>query len=378
MRLGLFTVPTLGMLAVALQIVGCGNSNSNNGGGNWAVRHRARVAPARPAAAEAQPIAPVAQQVSRPAPAGRWGPADTWAPAARWTLAVRRGAVPAGAPGSTVASCPGRTGGSMPSSCTGKAWPTGGDPTVAGPFAIATDKNVGPLAGYDAGSDLRQTRSSGSTSTDQRIWRPRQVLPSHHRLGATVTPTTPNRTRPCCLVVGNVNKWCGTYKVLINQLASHGFVVVASLSTIVSQPDPATGALPQLVGLNWILQQSGGSDQPLLPSPRHGPHRRRRSLGGCDWRPATIGSDPRISSAIATMAGATSMPKLHEPALFLCGGQDTVVPCSNIQTGVRLPSPRRRSCWRRIPPPVARKLDRFNQGPVPGRGHGLDARSPDG
>jgi dienelactone hydrolase len=31
------------------------------------------------------------------------------------------------------------------------------------------------------------------------------------------------------------------------------------------------------------------------------------------------------------MAGAASTPNLSGPVLFLCGGQDTVVPCSNIQ-----------------------------------------------
>ena len=40
--------------------------------------------------------------------------------------------------------------------------------------------------------------------------------------------------------------------MLMQQMASHGFVVIASLSTITSQGNP----VPTLVGLDWLLQQA--------------------------------------------------------------------------------------------------------------------------
>ena len=42
---------------------------------------------------------------------------------------------------------PSTDGGPVSSNCTGAPWPTGGDPTKAGPFQVTSDKNVGPLAG---------------------------------------------------------------------------------------------------------------------------------------------------------------------------------------------------------------------------------------
>ena len=214
-------------------------------------------------------------------------------------------------------------GGSVTSGCQGNPWPTGGDPTVAGPFQVTSDKNVGPLAG------ALPDPVYGNMQQRFNVYRPSDLSQGGYChpiiLWGNGHTDNPEPNPPSCLS----SNYCGDYKLLMNQLASQGFVVVASLSTIVSQPDPATGMLPQLVGLNWILQQAG---DPTSPYYHHLDTTNIGATGHSEGALATseVGSDPRIV-AIATMAGATSMPNLHEPALFLCGGQDTVVPCSNIQ-----------------------------------------------
>jgi hypothetical protein len=207
--------------------------------------------------------------------------------------------------------------------CHGNPWPTGGDPTVAGPFQVTSDKNVGPLAGAIPDPVY------GGTQQRFNVYRPTDLSQGGYChpiiIWGNGHTDNPEPNPPSCLS----SNYCGSYKVLINELASQGFVVVASLSTIVSQPDPATGLQPQLVGLNWILQQA---EDPSSPYYHHLDTTNIGAAGHSEGGLATstVGSDARFT-AIATMAGATSMPKLHEPALFLCGGQDTVVPCSNIQ-----------------------------------------------
>jgi hypothetical protein len=47
----------------------------------------------------------------------------------------------------------------------------------------------------------------------------------------------------------------------MNHLASHGFVVIASLSTTTSKGDP----LPTIVGLDWLLKQAEDSTRAVLP-----------------------------------------------------------------------------------------------------------------
>jgi len=212
----------------------------------------------------------------------------------------------------------------MPSSCTGNPWPTGGNPMVAGPFQVTVEKNVGPLAGAIPDPVY------GNTQQRFNVYRPADLTQGGYChpiiLWGNGHTDNPEPNPPACLAAN----FCGDYRVIINQLASQGFVVVASLSTIVSQPDPATGLLPQLVGMNWIMQQN---DDPTSPYYHHLDTAHIGAAGHSEggFATSTIGSDPHIQ-AIATMAGATAMPRLHEPALFLCGGQDTVVPCSNIQT----------------------------------------------
>ena len=213
-------------------------------------------------------------------------------------------------------------GGPVSTSCTGTPWPTG-DPTKAGPFQVTSDKNVGPLAGAVPDPVY------GNTQQRFNVYRPADLAQGGYChpiiLWGNGHTDNPEPNPPNCLSAN----FCGDYKVIITQLASQGFVVIASLSTIVSQPDPTTGLLPQVVGLNWILQQS---EDPTSPYYHHLDTAHIGATGHSEGGFATsvVGSDPRII-AIATMAGATAVPKLHGPALFLCGGQDTVVPCSTIQ-----------------------------------------------
>jgi hypothetical protein len=135
----------------------------------------------------------------------------------------------------------------------------------------------------------------------------------------------PEPNPPLCLA----SNYCGDYLTILDQLASHGFVVIASLSTITGTPDATTNLLPQIVGMNWIVQQN---DDPTSPYYQHLDTSRIGATGHSFGGMATsvVGTDPHVL-AIATMAGTTVEAKLNGPALFLCGGQDTTVPCSNVQ-----------------------------------------------
>ena len=89
--------------------------------------------------------------------------------------------------------------------------------------------------------------------------------------------------------------------------------------------------LPQIIGMHWIVDQA--NNNPQSPYYHHLDTAHIGAAGHSFGGLATsmVGSDPHIF-AIATMAGASATPMLHEPALFMCGGMDTTVPCSNIQT----------------------------------------------
>ncbi len=212
-------------------------------------------------------------------------------------------------------------GGAPPSNCVGKAWPTA-DPTVKGPFTITADKNVGPLAGYTPDPIY------GDTQQRFNVYRPKDLATSGYchpiLVWANGHGDNPEQNPPLCVVDSAANKWCGTYPVLIEQLASHGFVVVASLSTTTSKGDP----LPTIVGLNWLLEQSEDSTSPYY---HHLDTAHIGALGHSEGGLSTCkaAADPRIS-AIGTISGTSTLSALHGPALFICGGQDTVVSCDSV------------------------------------------------
>ena len=210
------------------------------------------------------------------------------------------------------------------SNCQGNAWPTA-DPTIAGPFEVTSDKNVGPLAG------VVPDPVYGNTQQRFNVYRPRTspraATATPSSCGRTVTRTTPSQNPPLCLT-GN-GQYCGSYLMLMNQLASHGFVVIASLSTITSQGTP----VPTIVGLDWLLQQA---DDPASPYYHRLDTAHIGALGHSEGGASTCiaASDPRIS-AISTVSGARANAGFHQPALFFCGGKDTSSPATASRTRTR-------------------------------------------
>jgi hypothetical protein len=208
-----------------------------------------------------------------------------------------------------------------PSGCVGQAWPTA-DPTSAGPFQVTADKNVGPLAGFlpdPVYGDVQQRFNvyRPSNLADSGFCHPILVWANGHG-------DNPEQHPPECIVDPATNTWCGTYPGLINQLASHGFVVIASLSTTTSRGEP----LPTIAGLNWLLEQA---EDPTSPYFHRLDTAHIGALGHSEGGASTCiaAADPRIS-AIATVSGTRPLTGLHSPALLICGGQDTTVTCDSV------------------------------------------------
>jgi predicted dienelactone hydrolase len=116
------------------------------------------------------------------------------------------------------------------------------------------------------------------------------------------------------------------YKVLLNHLASHGFVVIASNSPQVAMGDPP----PMIVGVTWVLEQNDDPtsvmyqriDTTHIGATGH-------SQGG--FATTAAGADAHITT-IAPLSGATAQRNLHGPAMLFCGGMDTTVPCSTVMS----------------------------------------------
>ena len=213
--------------------------------------------------------------------------------------------------------------GASTSGCVGQAWPTA-DPTSEGPFEVAVDKNVGPLAGY------LPDPIYGDVQQRFNVYRPANLADSGYchpiLIWANGHGDNPEQNPPDCIIDAAANRWCGTYPPLIEQLASHGFVVVSSLSTTTSRGDP----LPTIVGLDWILEQADDSTSPYY---HHLDTDHIGALGHSEGGMSTCmaASEPRYS-AIATVSGTRELTGLHTPALLICGGQDTVVSCDSVSS----------------------------------------------
>jgi len=224
----------------------------------------------------------------------------------------------AGVGGTASGGAAGTGGGGLTSSCVGAAWPTA-DPTTAGPFEVTADKNVGPLAG------ALPDPVYGSTQQRFNVYRPKDLAQGGYchpiLVWANGHTDNPEPAPPQCVS----SKYCGSYLMLMNQLASHGFVVIASLSTITSQGTP----LPTIVGLDWLITQADDATSPYY---HHLDTAHIGALGHSEggFSTSKAASDPRIS-AIATVSGAAPNPGIHGPSLWFCGGKDTVVPCDNVQ-----------------------------------------------
>lgn len=187
------------------------------------------------------------------------------------------------------------------SPCTMGTWPTA-DPTVAGPFATMTETNVGPAVGVGA---------DGGPAVAFTMFRPKDLLQ-----GGLCHPV---------VTWGNgTGSSPSLYKVLLNQLASHGFVVIASDSPNVSQGDP----MPMVAGVTWVLAQNDDPTSELyqrIDTTHVGAT--GHSQGG--FATTAAGGDSHITT-IAALCGASNQRNLHGPALLYCGGMDTTVPCSTI------------------------------------------------
>jgi hypothetical protein len=196
-----------------------------------------------------------------------------------------------------------------------KTWGTV-DPSKAGPFEVATDKNVGPENGVpDKIWDNKMPHFNVYYPKDMSQGYCHPVITWGNGTGDQPEPVEPN------CKAGQ----CGYYKTIITQLASHGFVVVASLSSQTLQGDP----LPQIAGVNWMIKENADPaskfyhklDITKIGATGH-------SQGGAAT--SASATDPRIvaSSSICGARAGT----LHGPALLLCGGADEFVNC---QTSVQ-------------------------------------------
>lgn len=223
--------------------------------------------------------------------------------------------------GQANAESGGTTGsGGLVSSCVGDAFPTA-DPTQAGPFSVTADKDVGPLAG------VVPDPIYGDEQQRFNVYRPSNVASSGYchpiLVWANGYRDNPEQKPPKCIVNQN-DQWCGQYGPIVNHLASHGFVVVASLSTATADGDP----LPTTAGLDWILEQAEDASSPYyhaLDTTKIG--QLGHSYGGRST--CLTAADPRFS-ALATICGTAPLEGVHTPMLFFCGGQDGQVDCSGV------------------------------------------------
>lgn len=198
--------------------------------------------------------------------------------------------------------------GGAPSSCVPtKAWTTA-DPSAPGPFEVVTETNVGPEAGIP-------DPKYNNTIQHFNLYRPKDLSQGY--------------CHPIVTWANGTNDQPKTYEVLLKQLVSHGFVVVASLSSQTAQT--ANGSkLPQLVGIDWMIESN---DDPTSELYHHLDTSHIGATGHSQGGAATTmaGADPRIT-AIAPIAGSRAGIALHGPAALLCGGMDTTVPCSSVKT----------------------------------------------
>lgn len=223
--------------------------------------------------------------------------------------------------GEQTGGAPGDSG-VTPSNCVGEVF-TAADPTSPGPFQVTADKEVGPLAG------VVPDPIYGDEQQRFNVYRPSNLGDSGHchpiLIWANGYRDNPEQKPPDCVVNQATDQWCGQYSPLLNHLASHGFVVVASLSTATAEGDP----LPTTAGLDWIIEQA---DDPSSPYYQHLDTSRIGQLGHSYGGMSTTmtASDPRFS-ALATICGARTPEGVHTPMLFFCGGQDRQVECSGIK-----------------------------------------------
>ena len=180
--------------------------------------------------------------------------------------------------------------------CVPGGFPTA-DPAKAGPFAVVTENNVGPAAGVGV---------DGGAPPTFTLVRPKDLGSCH----PVITWGNGHGTTP------------SLYARVLNQLASHGFVVIASNSSQVSMGDPP----PMLVGVTWVIEQNSDPTSVLY---QHIDTSHIGASGHSEGALSTMraGADARVVT-IAPIEGSMATKSLHGPALLMCGGMDTTLPCS--------------------------------------------------
>jgi len=185
---------------------------------------------------------------------------------------------------------------------------------------VAADKNVGPLAG---------TANDPVYGKQMRfnVYRPKNLKTSGYKHPILIWANG-YRDNPepngACKIDRNQN-WCGQYLPILQHLASHGFVVVASLSTATADGNP----LPTIAGMDWIIKQNEDPSSPYyhcLDTTNIGQY--GHSYGGRST--CMSASDPRYK-ALMTICGTAELKGVHTPMLFFCGGKDDVAKCDGIR-----------------------------------------------
>jgi hypothetical protein len=163
-----------------------------------------------------------------------------------------------------------------------------------------TEENVGPQAGVGA--------ADGDPAPQFTLFRPKDLA----QAGLCHPVITWGNGTKCTPSI---------YKVLLNHLATHGFVVIASNSPNVAQGNPP----PMVVGVTWVLEQNADPSSPMyqrIDTTHIGAT--GHSQGG--FATTQAAGDSHITT-IAPFCGASTQRNLHGPAMLLCGGKDTTVPC---------------------------------------------------
>jgi predicted dienelactone hydrolase len=181
------------------------------------------------------------------------------------------------------------------------------DPSMPGPFKVVVKNNIGP--------------ENGNPDAKWNNEKPHFNLYLPDPLGQ-------GYCHPVITWSNGTGDQPPTYEVLIKQLASHGFVVVASLSSQTAAGSP----IPPIAGVDWMVQQNDDAknefglyhnlDITKIGATGH-------SQGGAATTMA--GGDPRVV-ATAPICGSRANITMHGPAILICGGADDMVKCSSVQT----------------------------------------------
>jgi len=185
--------------------------------------------------------------------------------------------------------------------CGGAPWPEA-DPSTAGPFAVVTETEIGPLAGE--GEDGEPVPFT--------LFRP-ETLGEEGRCHPVITWGNGTSSTP------------SLYGVMLRHLASHGFLVIGSDSPNVARGTPP----PMVVGAEWLVEENENPSSPFyhMVDVEH-VGATGHSQGG--MATSAAGNDPVVKT-IAPLCGAGRATSLSGPAFFMCGGMDDVVSCDGIE-----------------------------------------------